>query len=61
MTLDMCEDYQHLDKNRLKKSSSTIYGSFRTASPQRQFKREQGRHQLKQQRQAKPQARGFGS
>ena len=61
MTLDMYEDYQHLDKNRLKKSSSTIYGSFRTASPQRQFKREQRRQLLKQQRQAKPQARGFGS
>ena len=60
MTLDMYEDFQPLDKNRLKKSSSTIYGSFRTANPQRQFKREERRKHLKQQRQAKPQARGFG-
>tara|TARA_Y200000002_G_C22366747_1_gene531399 strand:- start:417 stop:602 length:186 start_codon:yes stop_codon:yes gene_type:complete len=60
MTADrMHEDFWHLDKNKLKKSSSTIYGSFRTASPQRQTKRELRRQQLKQQRQAKPQARGF--
>ena len=60
MTVSFYEGFGHLDKTKLKKQSSTIYGSFRTASPQRQFKREQRRHHLKQQRQAKPQARGFG-
>ena len=61
MTADrMHEDFWHLDKNGLKKNSSVIYGSWKTANPQRQTKRELRRQQLKQQRQAKPQARGFG-
>ena len=51
--------YTPCEKNLIRKGGF-IAGTFRAASPQRQFKREQRRKQLKQQRQAKPQARGFG-
>ena len=61
MTTSLKSARSNLDKKRLSKHASVIYGSWRSASPQRQHKREQRRQQLKQQSQVKPQARGFGS
>ena len=55
----MTNNYTPVDKNIIKKGGF-INGSFRAASPQRQFKREERRKHLKQQRQAKPRTRGFG-
>ena len=55
----MSKGFNPVDKNIIKKGG-WIDGSFRTASPQRQFKREERRKHLKQQRPAKPQTWGFG-
>ena len=55
----MTTNYSPVDKNLIK-SGCFSHGSNKHASKQRRFKREQRRKDLKQQRQAKPQTRGFG-
>ena len=55
------EQFWDIDKKNLRKNSTVVSGSWRTTSPQRKTKRELRRQHLKQQRQVKPQPRGFGS
>ena len=59
----MSNDSFNLDyeRNRQGEGNFVVGAGWRTASSQRQLKREQRRHQLKQQRQLKSQSRGFGS
>ena len=58
----MTNNYTPVDKNIIRKGGF-IDGSFKTASPQRQFKREQHRKHLKLKRlgeKTSPKPEGFG-